>query len=426
MKYFKNTSWLFLERIFKMVLYYFIWIWLARYLGPKQFGLYNYVESFALLFTMTIATLGLEGVVIRELVKFKDKRDILLGTSFYLKLIGGIISLLIISISINFTSNDSYTNKLIFIVASAVLFHSFNVIDFYFQSKVLSKYIVYAKLLTIIISGFIKIILILLHAPLIAFCWVLLFDSIFISAGLIFYYLRHKLSLFKWKFDRYLAINLLRDSWPLTFSVLTYSIFSMIDKIMIKEIIDEYNVGIYSVAVIIYLIPTTFLLLLVQSIYPGLINTYNDNKNFFYEYYLKLSSYTTLIGYMGIAFIYFFSKNIIIILFGNIYADSGLVLFILSIGYISIANGFLRMYYLIITGNERLILYFYLISVTINIILNWVLIKKFGIIGAAYATVITYTLNLLFLNFIFKATRKIFFLQMRGLLLQGIWKKSNR
>ena len=80
-------------------------------------------------------------------------------------------------IAINFTSNDHYTNMLIFIIASATIFQSFNVVDFYFQSKVLSKYVVYANILTLSISTIIKITLLLNEAPLIAFAWVVLFDS---------------------------------------------------------------------------------------------------------------------------------------------------------------------------------------------------------------------------------------------------------
>ena len=73
MKYFKNTSWLFAEKIIRMMVGLFIGIWVARYLGPEQFGLFSYAVSFVGLFT-AISTLGLDTIVVRELVKNESNR----------------------------------------------------------------------------------------------------------------------------------------------------------------------------------------------------------------------------------------------------------------------------------------------------------------------------------------------------------------
>jgi len=145
MRYFKNTSWLFAEKILRMIVGLFVGVWVARYLGPDKFGLFSYAGSFVGLFT-AIATLGLNGIVVRELVKHPQKENELLGTAFYLKLMGAVLTLVILYIAIHFTSNNHFTNVLIFIIASATIFQSFNVVDMYFQSKVMSKYVVYANI----------------------------------------------------------------------------------------------------------------------------------------------------------------------------------------------------------------------------------------------------------------------------------------
>ena len=149
------------------------------------------LKAFVGLFT-AIATLGLDGIVIRELVKDESKRDVLLGTAFRLKLIGAFGVLLFLAIAVNFTSNDHFTNMLIFIIASATIFQSLNVIDMYFQSKVLSKYVVYANIISLFISTIIKIILLLNEAPLIAFAWVVLFDSVILAMGFLYFYLHNQ------------------------------------------------------------------------------------------------------------------------------------------------------------------------------------------------------------------------------------------
>ena len=127
-KYFANTSWLFAEKILRMGVGLFVGIWVARYLGPVKFGILSYAQAFVGFFS-AIATLGLDGIVVRELVKYPDKENEILGTSFILKIFGAILTLVVLYIGIQFVSNDSYTNILIFIIGSAVIFQTFNVID---------------------------------------------------------------------------------------------------------------------------------------------------------------------------------------------------------------------------------------------------------------------------------------------------------
>ena len=167
-KYFVNTSWLFMEKLVRIVLGLFVGIWVARYLGPAKYGLLNYAQAFVGLFT-PVATLGLNNIVIRDLVQNESKRDALLGTAFLVKLFGAIIVFFLLAIAVNFTSNDTFTNVLVFIIASATLFQSSNVIDFYFQSQVLSKYAVYSHFISLLFSSIIKIYFILIQASLIWF-----------------------------------------------------------------------------------------------------------------------------------------------------------------------------------------------------------------------------------------------------------------
>ena len=144
MRYFKNTSWLMGEKVLRMFVGLFVGIWVARYLGPEQFGLFSYAQSFVGLF-VAFATLGLDGIIVRELVKDPNKRDALLGTAFRLKLIGALLVLIALAFAVKLSHQDTITTLLIFIVASATVFQSFNIIDFYFQANVLSKYTVYAN-----------------------------------------------------------------------------------------------------------------------------------------------------------------------------------------------------------------------------------------------------------------------------------------
>jgi len=297
MKYFKNTSWIFFEKILRMFVGLFVGIWVARYLGPERFGLFSYAQSFVGLFT-TIATLGLDSIVVREIVKDESKATELIGTAFYLKLMGAILTLLVLAIATYFTSNDRYTNLLVFIIASATIFQAFNVVDMYFQSKVLSKYIVFSNIISLFASSIVKIILILIDAPLVAFAWAILFDSIVLALGFIYFFLKYStLMVRKIYFSKLIAADLLKNSYPIILSSAVIAIYLKIDQVMIKSMLGEIAVGQYTAATKLsesfYFIP----LVISYSFFPAIVNSKNCNE----IYYARLQMLYNLVVWIAIA-----------------------------------------------------------------------------------------------------------------------------
>ncbi len=270
-----------------MIVGLFVGIWVARYLGPEQFGLFSYAQSFVGLFT-AFATLGLDGIVVRELVKDKSRRDELMGTVFWLKLIGAFGVLMLLTIAVNLTSNDAYTNMLVFIIASATIFQSFNVIDMYFQSKVMGKYIVYANVISLLLSSIVKSVLILNEAPLIAFAWTVLFDSMILAMGYVYFYIKNctvianktKQSIFDWKFNKNTASSLLKDSWLMMIAGAAILLYMKVDQVMIMEMMDAEAVGQYAAAVRIseawYFIP----MVIASSLFPAIINAKSKARSY--------------------------------------------------------------------------------------------------------------------------------------------------
>ncbi|EIF50101.1 flippase [Sulfurovum sp. AR] len=416
MKYFKNTSWLFAEKILRMIVGLFVGIWVARYLGPEQFGLLSYSISFVGLFT-AISTLGLDGIVIRELVKDDSKRDVLLGTAFILKLMGAFCVLLFLAIAVNFTSNDHYTNMLIFIIASATIFQSLNVIDFYFQSKVLSKYVVYANVISLFISTIIKIILLLNEASVIAFAWVVVFDSFVLAMGFLYFYLHNHLSLRSWKFEKNMTILLLKDSSPLIIAGVINSIQMKIDQTMIKEILNVTEVGYYAVAAQLSTVWFGIGVIICNSLFPAIINAKKVSEKFYYTRIQKLFLFLTAISYILAISVYFLADLIILTLYGKefIAASSVLSIHIFSVifVYLGVSSG----RWLINENRSMLNFYRNLLGLIINIVLNIFFIKKYGIVGAAYASLIAFIIAFYVFDVFLMETRKIFILKSKSLLL---------
>ncbi|MDK9693917.1 MAG: flippase, partial [Sulfurimonas sp.] len=422
MKYFKNTSWLLGEKILRMIVGLFVGIWVARYLGPEQFGLFSYAQSFVGLFT-AIATLGLDGIVVRELVRDESRRDELIGTAFWLKLIGAFGVLLILAIAVNFTSNDHTTNIIVFIVASATVFQSFNVVDLYFQSKVLSKYIVYANVISLFFSSIVKVALILSDAPLVAFAWVVLFDSFVLACGFIYFFLKTnnrytntQTTITNLTFNKSIAVNLLRDSWPLILSGIVISIYMKIDQVMIQEMMGSEAVGQYAAAVRIseawYFIPTV----VASSLFPAIVNAKKISEEL---YYARLQKLYDLMVWMAIAIalpMTFLSDWVVNLLYGEQYIEAGNVLMIHIWAGVFVFLGVSSGKWLL---NENLQIFSTInttIGAIVNVVLNYVLIQKMGIVGAAWATLISYFIAAYFCLLFWKKTRVNFINLSKSLL----------
>ena len=155
-KYFSNTSWLLGERILRMGVSFFVGIYVVRYLGPEKYGLLSYALSFVLLFG-TIASFGLNEILVRELLQDKTQVKELLSTAFFLKIVGFLVMGCIIIFTLQFTNDDYYTHLMITIITLSIFFQSFNVIDCYFQSQVQSKYVVIVQFIQLLITSLIKI-----------------------------------------------------------------------------------------------------------------------------------------------------------------------------------------------------------------------------------------------------------------------------
>ncbi len=408
-RYFANTSWLIFERIFRMGTTLIVTIYVARYLGPENFGLLSYAISFVGLFT-AIATLGLDEIVIRELVNHPEQQNNLLGTAFVLKLVGTFLMLGFLGVGIQFINNDSFTTLLIFIIAIATIFQAFNVIYFYFQAKVQLKFVVKAQVIQSIVSVCLKLFLVFVQASLIWFALVLIIDSLVLAVGLSWIYVKQNFKLLTWHFQFALAKKLLKYSWPLIMAGLVISIYMKIDQVMIKEMLDSEAVGNYAAAVKLseawYFVPMA----ITSSLFPAIINAKKVSEEFYYD---RLQKLYDLMVWLAIAIalpMTFLSDSVVNLLYGSAYDKAGNVLIIhIWAGvfvFLGVANGKWLL-------NENLQIYSVInaaIGGFINVVLNYFLIKKYGIYGAAISTIISYAFAAYLCLLIFEKMRKSFYL----------------
>lgn len=418
-KYFLHTSWQLLAQILQILSAIFVGSWVARYLGPEQYGVYSYALVFVGIFA-TIAPLGIDNLLVRELVKNKDKRDVLLGTAFYLKLFGAFLVLIIISIAVYFANNEKYTNIIIFIVAGTMIFQSFGVLVSYYQANILGKYICYSSIISISVSCIVKIILIVNNAPIIAFAIQLIIDSIILATAYSIFYYTNKLSISNWKFDITVAKSLLKSSWPLLLSGMVIMVYMKIDQIMIKAMIGDEAVGQYSAAVRLceawYFVPV----IISSSLFPAIINAKKQSEKLYLNRMQRLYNFLVYTS-LAIALAMMLSGSLIVnFLYGKSF-DQTEGIFAISIwAGIFVSLGVASSKWYLAENLQVLSFWRTFCGMLINIILNYFFIPRYGMKGAAVATIISqFNTGYLFDLFFYK-TRKQFFMKTRALFLNII------
>ncbi len=392
----------------------FVGVWIARYLGPDQFGLFNYATAFVGLFS-AIAGLGLQGIVVRDIVRNPESAPEALGTAAVLQVIGGLIAyLLILAVIAYVRPADALARCIVGILGSAMLLKASEIAIFWFESQVQSKYTVWVQNSAFLVFAAVKVILILQQGSLISFVWTTLAEAAVAAFILLGVMGRRGSPLAKLRFSAERAKSLLNASWPLIFASAAISIGMRIDQVIIGEMLDDTAVGYYAAGV---RLAEAFIFIgaaVSQSVFPRLILL--DENQFEREYiiYLRWPFYFLL--FLAVV-ILFYSRDIVIMLYGIEYINSQIVIsiliFTMPITYVSIMS----YNYLLKTGQQKEILLRQSYGLLLNLILNFFLITSFGIAGAALATLMAELLISFGMDMRSSKHRKLLGLKVRAIFM---------
>ncbi|MEM9832813.1 MAG: flippase [Bacteroidota bacterium] len=413
-QYFGNTVWLLAENGMRLVAGLFVGVWVVRYLGPEDFGVLSYANSFVVVFA-ALGSLGVDNILVRELIIQKDNRNYLMGSAFAIKLIGSMVLVLFVSIALWLSPGSTEVNIIIYLIVLSNLLSSFNVISLYFQSQVLSKYQVYASIISLGISIVIKIYFILSERGLFAFASVYVIESLAFVVASIFFYKSNGLSLLTWKIHKSTIATLFRDSWPLLLSGISISLSMRIDQVMLNHFIDTSSVGLYAAGVKIAEVLTFVPAVIGKSIYPKIVALDMEKEQKKLKALIKYIFYLLLAISIGVLIS---SKYLVNLLYGSEFLESHFVISILVFTIPLTYLGTITNKLLLKFGLGKLIFIKQFSLALLNIIANIILIPEYGIIGAALSTLIaSLVINLLFELFV-PGKRWLFNLKVNAILLK--------
>jgi PST family polysaccharide transporter len=415
-KILRNISWLFFDRIFRMGMGLIIGAWVARYLGPSEYGTFSYLLAIVGIFT-PFATLGLESMVVKELVDSPQRTASIMSTAFTMRFMAGLLSFAVcVGIFFFLKQAELRVFYIGIILALTLVSQALVSIELYYQSQVASKAAVIAQSIAYILMNVLKVVLILMKADLLAFAVVTTLEMTLGGLFMLASYKKMTSLRFTFSIDRILARRLLTKGWPLIFSGFMIMIYMRIDQIMLSEMVNDHEVGTYSAALklseIWYIIPA----IICNSFFPSIIEAKKISRKNYYRRMQKLFDLLFFISVAIAVFVALFSNLIIDVLYGDQYKDAALILAIhiwtavfvfLGVG----SSNFFIIENLQLKGLTRTIL-----GALLNVILNLVLIPKFLAVGAAVATLISQFFSSYGFDLLNRKTYVLFKMKTRSIL----------
>lgn len=408
-----NSFWLLGDRLLRLGVGFLVSLQVTNYLGTDQYGLMSACMAFAALFS-PLTHLGLDSILVRELVSEKHDSRVLLGTGFGIKFMGSSMAMLL-GLAAGFFYFQGNTRDLFISFWSLVTFLvlSLDVIDLLYQSQMKSKYTVYAKNASFLIGSGFRLWFLYLQAPLLWFVIVQFAEFALAMCIALFIYWRRGGSIFQWKFSWPLARVLVRESWVVALSGFVILLYMRIDTVMLKSLVGASETGIYNAAVrlseVWYFVP----LAIISSVMPAILKAYNENPELADAKMQRLLDTMTGVALLAGTAVSLTAHYIIKIYKEPFWPAADILVVHIWAG-LFVAVGSACSHYLIMKKLSHVNLYRTTAGALANIALNFWLIPLYGGLGAAIATLISYSISDYFSNLFNASTRPLF-----GMIMQS-------
>lgn len=389
--YFDNICWLFSEKAVHFVLAFLVGAYVARFLGPDQFGVFGYAQSMVNI-AAVIASLGIDNIIVRHLVVDPAKRNEYLSAAALLRFGAGLLFVFLATIHWLMSASSDRSALLLVIMMLSVPMNAIFVLALDLQAIVASKYVVFARTCQSLIGSTLRLSSALLKLPLVAFAWISTFEALLFTTLLVVCHGRATQSV-RLKFPQASTLMLLvREGWPLLLAGVSIILYMRVDQVMLKAMRGDLETGIYIAAVRLSEVLNFIPVVVCSSVYPAIVKAREVDS-------LKYVARTQLLcdGLYLVALVFalvftFLARTMVQLLFGDAYLAAVPVLQVHIWSTIAVFLGIASTQWLLAEGLQFVTLISTAIGLLANLLLNFFLIPAYGALGAAIATTISYTL----------------------------------
>ena len=413
-----NSAWSLLNQGARVGALALVTIALSRHFGPQRFGALAFGLAFVRIFAV-IAAFGLDRILVRQFVETDGDSGATVRSAFFLKLVIACVSYLaLIALVFLIDPRDRLTFAIVLLAGGGLLFQAFDVFDFFFQAQNRFRLAFFGRTLPIALSTALKIDAIVADAPLLVFAALETVETALIAIALFVVYRRYRSAPVTLEPVRpVVAQNLLREGLPLLLGSLAAMIYMRSDILMLGKMVSFRAAGIYSAASQITeacaLLPMAF----VPALFPVLLRWRKLGAEYYFRQFEKLFLGAALSGVAMAASLTIAAPFVVRLLYGPEYASAAGILVIHAWSAIFLYVAIMQTGYDI---TERLTWWTAIrtaAGATVNVILNFVLIPRYGALGSAVATLISLSCSGFLFNAVHPLTRPIFWLQLRAFLL---------
>jgi len=391
----------------------------ARYLGSSDFGIINYANAYVAFFT-AFCTLGINSIIIKEFADCPDKQGEVIGSAIGLRVISSILSAVMIVAIVSIADrNESVTIAVALLCSLSLVFQAFDTFNYWFQSRYASKVTALVTLIGYVVITVYKIILLILKKNVMWFAASAALDHACIAVLLFVAY--RKAGGPKLLFSLKKGRVLLGKSYHYILSGMMVAIYGQTDKIMLKHMLDESAVGLYSLATSICGLWTFVLAAVIDSMYPTIVQLYTEKKR--EQFDKKNRQLYAIVIYVSIFVCFVFmllGEWAVGLLYGHEYIGAAAPLKVVTWYTVFSYLGVARNAWIVCENKQKYLKYMYFAAAIINIGLNYLMIPAWGTVGAAAASLITQIFTSIAIPYLIPAMRPNAKLMTEAFMLRKI------
>lgn len=409
-----NIFWALLGKLTNLLSGLVVGVIVARYLGPEQYGMMNYVISFVFLFQV-FSVLGLDNIEIREEAKGTVDYNRIIGTSFGIRIVSSLLCMIVCTATSLLMDADLQTTLLVGIYSFSILFNSLIVARNYFYAIVENKRVVQTEIVRNFICIGIKLILLYLHAPLLWFIIGYLLDMAIVGIGYCTVFSHEIGSIRKWKFDRSYAPYLLKESFPLLLTSTAVIVYQRIDQVMIGQILDKESVGYFSVASRFVEVLINVPMILSQTFAPILTKSLQTSQEEYAEKSQRFMNMSVWCSLLASAVMSVCAFWVITILFGEKYLPAVAILQLMAFKAASVALSNTAGAMLVVEGLQKYAILRDIFGCIVCVVLNLLLLPSYGVLAAAFVAIASNVAAGYLADALIPAYRHLFVMQTKAL-----------
>lgn len=392
-----NSAWLLGERFARLAVNLLVGIWIARHLGPEQFGLLSYALAFVAVLS-AVAAFGFEAVLVRQFAAHAPAYESTLRTGLILRSCSAAISFVICLVVLWWAPPPSEVARtLILLLSIALFFQSFDVIDYLFQSRLQSRVPVGARVAALVASAAAKAMLILRDAPLSWFGAAFGLEAVVFAFAIVVVARRRGIHPFSGSFESAAARQMLRLAAPVALSSVMVMGVMQIDKLLLAHYVGPREVGFYGIASQLASIWYTLPVVVGASLAPVLVRESVEIQHI-YRVFTRIA----VVAALAVSLV---AQPLVTFLYGEDYAATAPLLALHVWASVGVFHVSLRTRVLIARGENWPVAALSLMTLLLNLALNLLWIPSHGAIGAAAAFVAAWAAGAAVFPWMLAATR---------------------